>query len=96
MGVDPQAASARLLEQRVAATPMTVWGESVAPKHIRLVFSNEPVERIEFSVNVSARPSPDRTRGRKVQELKPLLRRVGAYAVCCIAPCPNQVVPGTS
>ena len=48
MGIDPQEASARLLQQKVAATPMTVWGESVAPKHIRLVFSNEPVERIEL------------------------------------------------
>jgi hypothetical protein len=27
---------------------MTVWGEAIAPKHIRLVFSNEPVERIEL------------------------------------------------
>jgi aspartate/methionine/tyrosine aminotransferase len=48
MGIDPQEASVRLLEQKVAATPMTVWGDSVAPKHIRLVFSNEPVERIEL------------------------------------------------
>jgi aspartate/methionine/tyrosine aminotransferase len=48
MGIDPGAASARLLEQKVAATPMTVWGESIAPKHIRLVFSNEPVQRIEL------------------------------------------------
>jgi aspartate/methionine/tyrosine aminotransferase len=48
MGIDPQEASARLLEQNVAATPMTVWGETIAPKHIRLVFSNEPVERIEL------------------------------------------------
>lgn len=48
MGIDPQTASTRLLEQKVAATPMTVWGETVAPKHLRLVFSNEPVERIEL------------------------------------------------
>jgi N-succinyldiaminopimelate aminotransferase len=48
MGIDPPEASARLLEQNVAATPMTVWGETIAPKHIRLVFSNEPVERIEL------------------------------------------------
>jgi aspartate/methionine/tyrosine aminotransferase len=48
MGIDPSTASKRLLEHKVAATPMTVWGESVAPKHIRLVFSNEPVERIEM------------------------------------------------
>lgn len=38
--------SDRLLEQKVAATPMTAWGETVAPRHVRLVFSNEPVERL--------------------------------------------------
>jgi aspartate/methionine/tyrosine aminotransferase len=48
MGMSPQEASDRLLEQQVAATPMTVWGETVAPKYLRLVFSNEPVERIEL------------------------------------------------
>jgi aspartate/methionine/tyrosine aminotransferase len=48
MGMTPQEASDRLLEQKVAATPMTVWGETVAPKYLRLVFSNEPVERIEL------------------------------------------------
>jgi aspartate/methionine/tyrosine aminotransferase len=48
MGMSPQEASDRLLEKKVAATPMTVWGETVAPKYLRLVFSNEPVERIEL------------------------------------------------
>jgi aspartate/methionine/tyrosine aminotransferase len=48
MGLSPQVASDRLLEHKVAATPMTVWGETVAPKYLRLVFSNEPVERIEL------------------------------------------------
>jgi aspartate/methionine/tyrosine aminotransferase len=39
--------SARLLEQKVAATPMNdAWGGRVATKHVRLVFSNEPVERL--------------------------------------------------
>ena len=46
MGISPPDASARLLEQKVAATPMTVWGETVAPRYIRFVFSREPVERI--------------------------------------------------
>ena len=46
MGISPPDASARLLEQKIAATPMTVWGETVAPRHIRFVFSREPVERI--------------------------------------------------
>ena len=48
LGMSPQEASDRLLEQKVAATPMTVWGETVAPKYLRLVFSNEPIERIEL------------------------------------------------
>lgn len=39
--------SARLLTRaRVAATPMTTWGERVAPRYVRLVFSNEPVARL--------------------------------------------------
>lgn len=48
IGMSPQEASDRLLEHKVAATPMTVWGETVAPRYLRLVFSNEPVERIEL------------------------------------------------
>ncbi len=47
MGIPPAEASARLLAQKVAATPMTVWGESVAPRYIRFVFSREPVERLQ-------------------------------------------------
>lgn len=47
LGVDPAELSDRLLDNRVAATPMTVWGEAVAPKHIRFVFSNEPVARLQ-------------------------------------------------
>jgi N-succinyldiaminopimelate aminotransferase len=45
-GLDAAELSRRLLEQKVAATPMTVWGERVAPRHVRFVFSNEPVERL--------------------------------------------------
>jgi aspartate/methionine/tyrosine aminotransferase len=48
MGVDPETASAQLLAERVAATPMTVWGDAVARRQLRLVFSNEPVERISL------------------------------------------------
>jgi aspartate/methionine/tyrosine aminotransferase len=29
-----------------AATPMTGWGGDVAGRHVRLVFSAEPVERL--------------------------------------------------
>jgi aspartate/methionine/tyrosine aminotransferase len=47
MGIPPPEASRRLLEQKVAATPMTVWGETVAPRYVRFVFSREPVERLQ-------------------------------------------------
>ena len=46
LGLDPAAVSDRLLEQRVAATPMRGWGGNVADRHLRFVFSNEPVERL--------------------------------------------------
>jgi aspartate/methionine/tyrosine aminotransferase len=45
-GLDAPELSRRLLEQGVAATPMTAWGDTVAPRHVRFVFSNEPVERL--------------------------------------------------
>ena len=46
-GLSPTELSERLLEQKVAATPMTdAWGGAVATRHLRLVFSNEPVERL--------------------------------------------------
>lgn len=48
MGISAPEASKRLLEQQVAATPMTVWGETVAPRHVRFVFSREPVQRLEL------------------------------------------------
>jgi aspartate/methionine/tyrosine aminotransferase len=46
MGIPAPEASKRLLDQKIAATPMTAWGESVAPRHVRFVFSREPVERL--------------------------------------------------
>jgi aspartate/methionine/tyrosine aminotransferase len=46
LGLDCMDASERLLEQKVAATPMRGWGGDVADRHIRFVFSNEPVERL--------------------------------------------------
>jgi N-succinyldiaminopimelate aminotransferase len=46
MGVAPADASRALLQQGVAATPMTGWGAEVAARHIRFVFSAEPVERL--------------------------------------------------
>jgi aspartate/methionine/tyrosine aminotransferase len=46
LGLDGMEVSSRLLEQRVAATPMRGWGGAVADRHVRFVFSNEPVERL--------------------------------------------------
>jgi aspartate/methionine/tyrosine aminotransferase len=46
LGVSPSALSRALAEQKVAATPMTTWGEQVAPRYIRFVYSNEPVQRL--------------------------------------------------
>lgn len=46
MGIPASEASQKLLEQKVAATPMTAWGDTVAPRHVRFVFSREPVERL--------------------------------------------------
>jgi aspartate/methionine/tyrosine aminotransferase len=48
LGVDPAELSRRLLEQRVAATPMSGWGGEVAARRLRFVFSNEPVERLSL------------------------------------------------
>jgi len=38
--------SDRLLVQKVAATPMVGWGDQVAGRHVRFVFSNEPAARL--------------------------------------------------
>jgi aspartate/methionine/tyrosine aminotransferase len=46
LGLDSVEVSDRLLEQKVAATPMRGWGGEVADRHVRFVFSNEPVERL--------------------------------------------------
>ena len=35
-----------MLERKVAATPMIGWGGPIADRHVRFVFSNEPVERL--------------------------------------------------
>ncbi|GAB4661511.1 pyridoxal phosphate-dependent aminotransferase [Mycobacterium avium subsp. hominissuis] len=46
LGLTPEQASTRLFERgRIAATPMTGWGPS-AHRYLRLVFSNEPIERL--------------------------------------------------
>jgi aspartate/methionine/tyrosine aminotransferase len=46
LGLDCVEVSDRLLKQKVAATPMRGWGGEVADRHVRFVFSNEPVERL--------------------------------------------------
>jgi aspartate/methionine/tyrosine aminotransferase len=46
LGSTPPALSEALVEQKVAATPMTAWGDRVSPRFIRFVYSNEPVERL--------------------------------------------------
>jgi N-succinyldiaminopimelate aminotransferase len=48
LGHDCVEVSDRLLEQKVAATPMRGWGGEVADRHVRFVFSNEPVERLQL------------------------------------------------
>jgi N-succinyldiaminopimelate aminotransferase len=46
-GYDSFTASSRLLERgKVAATPMRDWGARNSDRFVRLVFSNEPVERL--------------------------------------------------
>jgi aspartate/methionine/tyrosine aminotransferase len=46
LGVTPAELSARLLDHKVAATPMDGWGGEIAARHLRFVFSNEPVDRL--------------------------------------------------
>lgn len=46
LGLDCVEASNRLMEHKVAATPMRGWGGPVADRHVRFVFSREPAERI--------------------------------------------------
>jgi aspartate/methionine/tyrosine aminotransferase len=48
LGLDAATASRLLLEESaIAATAMVGWGGPVADRHVRFVFSAEPVERIE-------------------------------------------------
>jgi aspartate/methionine/tyrosine aminotransferase len=46
LGLDCVEVSDRLLEQKVAATPIRGWGGEIADRHVRFVFSNEPLERL--------------------------------------------------
>jgi aspartate/methionine/tyrosine aminotransferase len=46
LGLSAPDLSRALVKQKVAATPMTTWGERVSPRYIRFVYSNEPIERL--------------------------------------------------
>jgi aspartate/methionine/tyrosine aminotransferase len=47
LGLDGPAVSKRLLELgNIAATPMVNWGSENSSKYVRIVFSNEPVQRL--------------------------------------------------
>jgi aspartate/methionine/tyrosine aminotransferase len=47
LGTTPQELSALLLEDAaIAATPMLGWGGAVADRHVRLVYSAEPLDRL--------------------------------------------------
>jgi N-succinyldiaminopimelate aminotransferase len=47
LGYDGPAASKRLLELgRIASTPMVNWGSESSSKYVRIVYSNEPVQRL--------------------------------------------------
>lgn len=41
-------------ETNVAVTAMTTWGPSTARSHVRIIFSNEPVERLQEAVDLVA------------------------------------------
>ena len=59
MGTTASELSRALIEQAaIAATPMTGWGGEVADRHVRLVFSAEPVERLETIGERVAQISP--------------------------------------
>jgi N-succinyldiaminopimelate aminotransferase len=48
LGLDCADVSNALLAHKVAATPMRGWGGEIADRHVRFVFSNEPVERLKL------------------------------------------------
>jgi aspartate/methionine/tyrosine aminotransferase len=48
LGCEPAEASRILLDDaKIAATAMTGWGDEVAGRYVRFVFSAEPVERLQ-------------------------------------------------
>jgi aspartate/methionine/tyrosine aminotransferase len=64
LGLDCVEVSDRLLGQKVAATPMRGWGGEIADRHVRFVFSNEPVGRLALlgtRVHAALAAAGDRT-----------------------------------
>jgi len=64
LGLDCVAVSDRLLQRKVAATPMRGWGGEIADRHVRFVFSNEPVDRLALlgpRVHAALETAGDRT-----------------------------------
>lgn len=48
LGFDGPGAAKRLLDVgKIAATPMVNWGSTNSSKYVRIVFSNEPIERLK-------------------------------------------------
>ena len=61
LGFEPEEASQTLLvDAQIAATGMRGWGDEVAERYVRFVFSAEPVERLETI--------PDRVAGTRLAE----------------------------
>jgi hypothetical protein len=47
LGMAATELSQRLLTHgRIAATPLTAWGQEVAPQYVRLVYATEPADRL--------------------------------------------------
>ena len=62
LGLDCVEVSRRLMTQKVAATPMRGWGGPIADRHVRFVFSNEPVSRLRtLGARVRAALAPARS-----------------------------------
>jgi aspartate/methionine/tyrosine aminotransferase len=61
LGLEPEEASQLLLEEsQIAATGMRGWGDEVAARYVRFVFSAEPVERLQ--------EIPERLAGTRLEE----------------------------
>ena len=64
LGLSAPDLSQALVAHKVAATPMTTWGERVSPRYIRFVYSNERVERLS-ELGERLRAALDQSDGRE-------------------------------